>query len=217
MITFSGLHMVPGGTNAPAPVDIATGMCRITRYAGAIWLPLAPHSLLVAELAYQRSRKLMDWGVGLLHDAHETVTGEVTRHWKPKEMREFEHELDRRIFREYELPYADYRERAIFFKECDEAALSAEATMLEYPGWADFYRKENGVEPAELQGPEEEFFAQRLLVESSFWRWCSMVDPHSEQIKTLAQVLEFVKKGRLDDARDRVRSTIMPPGLQVKP
>src|SRR5260221_3697868 len=96
MITYSGVQMSPGCMNVPTAMDIAVGMCRITRYAGALWVPLAAHSVIVAEFCYQRavSQKGLFFCYGLLHDAHEIVTGEITRHYKPDEMKPLERELD---------------------------------------------------------------------------------------------------------------------------
>lgn len=201
MITFSGVQMHPGCGHAPEPVDIAVAMCRITRYAGAVWCPLAVHSLIVAE--YMRLRKGTDlaWTHGLLHDAHETVTGEITRHYKPPGMKSFEQELDEAIFEAFHLDYLAYRQNEEFVKEADEKALCAEAVTLELKNWPAYYLKREG-RPIPTLSATEKSIARAIL--DSPWRSGAMVSEASPQVESLAAALKLVQEKDLHGARQMV-------------
>lgn len=198
MITNGGVHMVPGKGVAPSARDIAIGMCRITRYAGALWMPLSAHSILVADLAFLESKEPIDWAMGLLHDAHETVTGEVTRQWKPQTMKERERELDDRIFTAFNLNADLYRSRKKFFKSIDEKALTAEVIELRLPGWPGIYFSENGKTHPVL-GNEEWAIAKSII--NSDWRNPTAIRENSVQIQALEGALHNIKKGDYEAAR----------------
>lgn len=195
--------MSPGCGNCPTPEDIAVGMCRVTRYAGALWVPLAAHSVLVAELSWRAANpdnfqyRDQRFAMGLLHDAHETVTGEVTRHYKPPEMKAFEHELDGAIFRSFNLPYEGYRALKYYFKVVDEKALVLEATILGLKDWPSYYRRMEGRDAPGVT-EEETLLARRVL---GFWSEPMMVSAGSLQIRTLAKALEFIQEGHRATAR----------------
>lgn len=198
MITYTGVQMHPGGENVPTEMDIAVGMCRITRYAGALWVPLAAHSVLVAELAFQRSvgARNVAFCCGLLHDAHETVTGEVTRHYKPKEMKPYENELDELIFPAFGLDVEAYRQASALFKEADTAALALEATIHGLKGWPDYYRRMEGKEPPDVSA--DLVMARGIL---NFWSDARMIASESQEQHRLAYALSAVKKGEYPEAR----------------
>lgn len=202
MITFSGVQMSPGCGNCPTPEDIAVGMCRITRYAGALWVPLAAHSILVAELAFSMAHpslleRELAFAMGLVHDAHETVTGEVTRHYKPPEMKVFERELDNTIFHSLNLPVEGYRAFASFFKQADEKALTLEATILGLKDWTTYYRRMEGKEPPALES-HEAASARKIL---NAWSMPEMVHSDSRQVRMLTKALEFIQQGHRATAR----------------
>lgn len=205
MITNSGVQMFPGNPGVPTPHDIAVGMCRITRYAGALWLPLAAHSILVAEYSARGEpyasvrRQFSDiyWAMGLLHDAHETVTGEVTRHYKPKEMKVFESELDEKIFKAFHLDVQHYRTDHAFFKTMDEKALTAECVIHEYKNWPAYYKKREGREIPRLTRTEIRVARQVF----SFWLEPTMICDGSPQIERLAEALKLMANGKIDKAR----------------
>jgi len=200
MITYTGVQMSPGCKNVPTAMDIAVGMCRITRYAGALWVPLAAHSVIVAEFAYQRSNKnkLLAFCYGLLHDAHETVTGEITRHYKPPEMKPFEHELDELIFPAFNLDLALYQKEAIFFKEMDQMALTAESLLLGLKGWPDYFRRMEKRTVPVLQADEE---SRANVILRDYWRRPEMILDESLEQRRMAAALTFIKNGDHDAAR----------------
>lgn len=197
MITNSGIWMRPGENCAPNERDIAVAMCRITRYAGALWVPLAAHSILVGEYAYQKTKDPQDFAFGLLHDAHETVTGEVTRHWKPKVMKESENELDARIFCFFNLSILDYLNRRDIIKEADEKALTAEATILGLKNWPHYFETVEGRPVPEISTAEK---AKACLI-LNHWTTYTMIQGDSVEVNVLAGALEFVCRGRHDEAR----------------
>lgn len=201
MITFSGVQLHPGCGRAPTPIDIAVSMCRVCRYAGAIWVPLAAHSLLVAEYMRFRAGTDLAWVHGLLHDAHETVTGEVTRHYKPPGMKSFERELDEAIFQAFNLDYLAYRQNEELVKEADEKALCAEAVHLELKGWPAYYLEREG-KPIPTLTPTEKSIARAIL--ESGWRAAPMVSEVSNQAESLEAALKLIRDRGWHEARRMV-------------
>ncbi len=198
MITFTGRQLHPGCGKAPSPEDIAVGMCRITRYAGSLWCPLAAHSALVADFAYLATDEELMWAYGLLHDAHETVTGELVWNYKPKAMVLLEDELDEAIFGSFNLNIANYREARAVIKEADMKALAAECTVLDLKGWPEYYEKATGEKPPCLK-----LLHLRVaeLILKGGWRSSVMVEEGSPQQRKLTEILKTVQEGRLADAR----------------
>ncbi len=198
MITFTGIQMHPGCGKAPAPRDIAVGMCRITRYAGALWCPLAAHSILVADFAHLATDDDLMWAYGLLHDAHETVTGETVRGYKTKAVGPLEDELDEAIFESFNLDIANYRKARAVIKAADEKALSAECTILKLKGWPEYYERMNGKKPPALT-PFELNLAELTL--KGGWSSSAMVEEGAPQQTRLTMVLENIRAGKWGDAR----------------
>lgn len=207
MITHTGTHVTPDNNGVPSERDLAVGMCRITRYAGSIWCPLAPHSILVAEYCAMEAGTELAWAHGMLHDAHECVTGELTRWWKPSSMKEFERDLDVRILRYFGLEPYRHAELHPLIKRADEKALCAEATILGLPGWADFYRKEGGTPPT--LSDSERTVAEQLLW--GIWRDPEMVQHASRQADILTEVFWHLKVGSHAEARALVSPICVVP------
>jgi hypothetical protein len=197
-------------------MDIAVGMCRITRYAGAVWCPLAAHSIIVAEFAYRLahthqqlwyegkrpdpiSPDLM-FAIGLLHDAHETVTGEITRHYKPPEMKPLERELDVLIHEELGVDFEVKEGTRKAIKAMDEMALAVEAITLGLIGWPAYYERMEKRSAPKLSA-EEVRIGMRILE-----RWSNerMVRAGSEEISILNRALQHVKTGQYALARAAV-------------
>lgn len=206
MITNSGIVVDPGMNSAPTPMDIAVGMCRITRYAGSIWCPLSVHSILAAEMVFQKTKDLRTWAYGLLHDAHEVITGEIVRAWKPKDMKDRENELDTRILPTFGLSKADFMDRALDIRYADEKALCLEATIFGLPGWRKYYVGVNGREPVEGNSWEISF-ANRLF--KSDWIKPEEISIGSMSIKTLTEALLDIQTGCLAEARNRLSGPLI--------
>lgn len=198
MITNSGIVVDPGLDSAPSCRDIAIAMCRITRYAGALWCPLSVHSILVGELVFQSAGEHLGWAYGLLHDAHETVTGEVVRAWKPKEMKGNEQELDRRIFKRLGMSGHGIEQVLASVKVADEKALCLEARIMGLPGWEAYYRRVNGRPPVEPSAWDISF-AKKLF--TSDWMLPSAISLESKQIQNLTDALQNVLEQNFPTAR----------------
>lgn len=209
MITSTGIRVAPDNQNCPSELDVAIAMCRITRYAGAIWCPLAAHSILVAELVLTMSHSLFDWACGLLHDAHETVTGEITRPWKPREMKTFEKDLNYRLEKHFQVFGLEGKQ----IKEADVRALVCEATVLNLPGFWDIY----GVRHPEIQHPNplELLIAKAVLC--SPWILPPETDGWRIRAITLSEALKMIRVGNFSSARDIIFRT-MPslPEIEIK-
>ena len=98
MITVSGKLIMPDGNNAPTLGDIAQGLSRAPRFAGHLvrnW-SVAEHSLACARTTDDNALKLHL----LLHDAHETVTGDIPATWKSQGIKNQQHDIDSLIYRE---------------------------------------------------------------------------------------------------------------------
>lgn len=112
MLTLSGRLVLPtpsvhidGGFEVPTLRDIARGLGRMPRFAGQTrgWWSVLHHSLVVEYLARlhplfhpAKLLRLRLWA--LLHDAHESATGDIPTPWKSAEMREVQHGFDDRLF-----------------------------------------------------------------------------------------------------------------------
>jgi hypothetical protein len=94
LLTFSGTHVTPE-FGAPNLRDIAVSLMREARFAGAgcLWWPVGMHSLVVADLL----PKALEHH-GLLHDAAESILGDVSRPFKTPDTKAVERVLLRRIY-----------------------------------------------------------------------------------------------------------------------
>lgn len=200
MITFSGIRVAPGTSIAPAPVDIAVQMGRVTRFGGAIWSPLLMHSVLVAELTWRdlaaKNAQQFDFQTfawSLLHDAHEVVTGEVPRPWKPKQMKDYQHELDFLIASAYKVDLRQVDTRIV--KAMDERALLLEALELNLPGFTAVYQQQDLAGDHFPHIPEDEQRLAGALINSDFWRAEVVTDWRSRPVKLFAAVLEQLQSG----------------------
>lgn len=150
MITASGVIVLPTNNGVPRLSDIAISLARLPRFGGHCrrrWT-VAHHSLACAEMARTLER-VPDSRLQLhllLHDAHESVTGDVTRHWKTKQVKAQQEELDERIYHFYELPRPTPEEK-IRIKEIDDQAMIAEGYFLGPSGIIEFYLEEGRPKP----------------------------------------------------------------------
>lgn len=212
MITHSGIRVAPGTEEMPTPVDLAVHMGRITRFGGAIWCPLLMHSVLVGELTWAAIRKkggefdFQTWAWSLLHDGHETITGEIPRPWKTASMKDHQHRLDSLIAKAYRLDCLKIDFALI--KVCDERALILEGTELRYPRFQEIYEK------IELSGDkmpaisDDERRLAQALTRSEFWHAEFVTDPLSRPVAAFARILEHVQSGDLVGAAHLFRITV---------
>lgn len=137
MITYTGTRIEPPSKfdgaydAAPDILSIAVALGRMPRWAGAgrVWFSVLHHLLLVARL--MRLHKHSDRMIllGMLHDAHEAVTGDVPAFWKPVSLKVWQRHLDTRIydFLGIDPPTEDEEET---IAEYDELSLRLEAEIV---------------------------------------------------------------------------------------
>jgi len=205
MITYTGIRVAPDNDLVPSPRDIAVQMARITRYGGAVWCPLLAHSVLVAGLVLKaihhvrlRASDLPTWAWGLLHDAHEVVTGEVVRPWKPDGLRARQAELDRRIRDAFHLDESSIDLAMV--KAMDERALIAEAVVLQLPNFARAYTEIEDL--AEFPAPaRHEVDLMEALRRSPFFDPSSCLAPEAAPaVVGVEEILSEVRRGDLASA-----------------
>lgn len=199
MITNSGIVVDPGMDSAPSETDIAISMCRVTRYAGSIWCPLSVHSILTVEMAFQKTGNYRTYAYGLLHDCHETITGEIVRAWKPPEMKTRESELDGRILPTFGLRREELYDLSADIRYADEKALCLEASIRRLPGWRSYYEKKNHHPPIEPNAWETSF-ANRLF--DSHWMDPASILTGSRSVALLCAALVSVRFGRFEETRN---------------
>lgn len=150
MMTRSGVLVMPDNGAAPPLCDIALALARQPRFGGHTIDPwsVAEHSMVVALLARWRHSPALIGALpelhGLLHDAHESVTGDTPSSWKTDETKRLQQALDVRIFASLgiDLPAEEIR---TLIHQCDRAALLAEAKHLAAPGVYAAIRAGSGV------------------------------------------------------------------------
>jgi hypothetical protein len=213
MITFSGIHVqkVGGASGTPTAIDIAVHAGRLCRFGGAIWHPLLPHLVFVGLLAYRRSGSLSNLLWGFLHDAHETVTGDVPRPFKCDCMRKEQSALDERILQRY---MGLKLERLIDYKlinECDHDACDLEASELGLPNYKEIatacatsYRR---TRPEVIHSDSDDLSLFRRVLSSQFNK--ETIHADSSGVQAFASVLKLAQTGE----RGAIISTIESWGL----
>jgi len=139
MLTHTGIKILPLNDTAPSPVDLAVHMGRLCLYGGAIWFNLLSHSILVSWLVRSLAPSFENWAWALLHDAHETVTGDVPHPWKTDDMRERQKVLDLRIASYYKIDRRLVSPAAI--KQADLLATSYAAYALGLRGYSQLQKE----------------------------------------------------------------------------
>src|SRR5689334_131692 len=154
MMSRSGVLVLPDNDLAPPLQDIALSLSRQPRFGGHTVDPwsVAEHSVVVALIA--RAITLPENGrqvigsrqemYALVHDMHESVTGDIPSTWKTGEMRRAQERLDDRIYVELGIIPPDSK-MISFVKRCDREALLAEAKLLATSGVYEAIRSGIGV------------------------------------------------------------------------
>lgn len=141
---YSGTKVQLDGEGCPTLHDIAVHCGRIPRFAGATkgwWSVL--HHLLAAEMVadiHCGTDGMYSPGVwnsirltALLHDAHEAPTGDIPSPFKPPFIREFQQELDQRLYKSLGLNIPDPGVQELVHR-IDRALLGKEGELLGPPG-----------------------------------------------------------------------------------
>jgi len=150
MMSRSGVLVLPDNDAAPPLCDIALSLSRQPRFGGHTVDPwsVAEHSMVVALIARYASHAPLGSRqemYGLVHDAHESVTGDIPSTWKTPEMRAQQAQLDERLYVTLGITPPDSA-MSRFIKACDRAALLAEAKLLATPGVYEAIRSGIGVD-----------------------------------------------------------------------
>jgi 5'-deoxynucleotidase YfbR-like HD superfamily hydrolase len=131
MITWSGVE-VTRDAGVPHLQDIAVALSRMPRFSGMTVEPwsVLQHSLFVMRMA-ERDRLSPEARIAaLLHDAHESLTSDISTHFKTLGMKALQAQLDERIMAAY-MPggLQAYTALGEFVKALDKRALLAEAVV----------------------------------------------------------------------------------------
>jgi hypothetical protein len=135
LITHSGRSVFVGSTAGPSLDDIAVGLGRTARFAGQTkrWYPVLAHTIVVSKLVRPENRLH-----ALLHDAPESVVGDVPTTWKTDAARDHEDALLCRIYTELGIAMPG-PEAIADVALADHLCLVAEAHVLGHaqPTWWD--------------------------------------------------------------------------------
>jgi len=109
MHTFSGIDIRLKKHGVPTPLDFAVQMGRVCRFGGAHWWTLTPHSILVSQILETSLKQVNEATVlwGLMHDAHEVVTGDILFDFKPPEVKKVQQAIDKLIRPAYQFAARD--------------------------------------------------------------------------------------------------------------
>ncbi len=129
-LTFTGRHVALDNDEVPSLWDIAVGLSRMPRFAGQTnrWWSVLDHSLFCDDLGRAHAAEPLTRIAILLHDAHESLTGDVPTPLKPFDLKEIQSKLDHRIAEAY-MPggYGAYILEHSMVRAMDQEALAAEA------------------------------------------------------------------------------------------
>ena len=141
MMLSSGILLTPDNINDPDTridlEDILVGLSRQPRFAGHTrrWWTVLHHTLVCHFIGIRADEWLgLDSLQGfrahlLMHDAHETVLGDIPGTWKMTYRKALEEDIDEVIFRSFNMPTLHADDKAIV-RWVDRQALAAEAEVL---------------------------------------------------------------------------------------
>lgn len=139
----------PGETGPIPLLDLAIRMGRIPRFGAAFrcnWWSVLHHSICMDDLAFAvtspragRSVILERRLYALSHDAHEAATGDVPTPWKTSELRQAQHALTLRVYRETFKVGQPSRDTVAFIKRLDGTMMHAEGITVGPAYWSDIY------------------------------------------------------------------------------
>ena len=145
-VIYSYTGRLVGPNNlTPSLQDISTQLGRICRYAGAgvkFWSVLL-HSLVVADLLPERLKIY-----GLLHDATESMVGDIPRGFKDQWVSDTEDFMFGRILEEFDIPLLNTAEH-MEVKIADDRALAGEVWTVGTASLQSYYPKRD-IEAEEL-------------------------------------------------------------------
>jgi hypothetical protein len=141
MVSLSGKWLHPTESFDVSIRDIARHLGRVVRFGGCVdgWWTVLQHSLLVSDLVVvdpvPGRQEFQPWVrdrlalLGLFHDAHEFITGDVPRPWKLDAVSVQQTQIDALIAKSIGLP-AFTKEEHELVKIADDLALNVEAHLI---------------------------------------------------------------------------------------
>lgn len=202
MITFTGRQIGLELQDIPSERDIAVGLGRICRFAGAIWFTDLAHSILVATLLDWRGADHPTWAWGLLHEADEVVTGDVPRPFKPEWLAERQRVLDWNL-----AEYFGLRSRydAGEVARANDNAGFVEAVALGLPGYAAMIHT---LEGRYRRPPQDQIDLVQALAASDYNNPARCTDADSSAVRNFELWLKAIRDGRVAETRERVRDQV---------
>jgi hypothetical protein len=138
--SYSGRRVGPAeDQESPSIQDIAVSLGRICRYAGGCvrFFPVLLHSFVVADLVEQDAKIY-----ALLHDATESIVGDIPRGFKTDEIADVEDLMFEKILRAQQLPLPT-AEQWMSVKYADNQALFGEVWTVGNAGLRTYYMERN--------------------------------------------------------------------------
>jgi len=131
MITITGRDIALNGTDVPSLYDMGYSLIQTPRFAGYTTQKYSVLHHLLGCWQYAIRTKLGDKVAlyALIHDAHESMTGDISQPWKTDDMRELQAELDNRIYQALQIRPPD-GETARTIKRIDNQMVYAEAVIV---------------------------------------------------------------------------------------
>jgi len=129
--TYSGRNVMPEWTEHPSLTDIAISLSRMPRFAGHTrrWWSVLDHTLLGLKVLEARAAERPLKLAWLLHDAHESITGDIPTPVKTPELRRKQDQLDQLIYGAFASGLgADWWHEAV--KALDRECMIAEAHII---------------------------------------------------------------------------------------
>ncbi len=186
----------------PTARDIAVGAGRICRWGGAVWQPLLSHLVLTGLLAKRYGGSQDDVLWALLHDAHETVTSDVPKPFKPVQLKTDQGLIDERLKARFSISSVN----STLIHLMDGVAADLEATVLKVPGYAEIKNSHQYLYAEDRAGiwsvPQDMSLAYNVLDSQFFWG--TTEGPTACGVFNFMTALELLERGHKAKAMARV-------------
>lgn len=201
MICYTGELIDPHNSTAPRIKSIGVQLGKMVRFAGGLqeWWSVLHHSLAAYHVAKALYNDPQVELYALIHDAHEAVTNDVPRYWKPESLSLAQEYIDLRIFSKLDigLPGKEVRDKV---KLIDNLLLAAEARVLKLG------RRPELVEELIQYPADTTEEMHKIAKDIIIYYHCKYPTPNHTAIATSAAVKEFmvtmrnaIKAGRKHD------------------
>lgn len=215
---MSGWYQVPEKIRIPSSLEIAVVLGRLCRYAGNLPCTVLTHVMVGARLIWHRMKQeprdcreeTFSWW--MLHDAHESITGDFAVH-KCEDIREWQEKIDAELRSVY----------GISTKLVDMDAIrivDLEARWLEvkYYGSEHFLKGFEGADGYEAPSPEMEIKTVGIF-RSEFGRMSACVTDTNNDllvrhpVSVYESILEAIIQGKQGTAAELYNGMVVELGL----